>query len=445
MKKLPPRRPTPGPSLGEVGELVAPKGPLSLPIPDYRGRSLPNLSANLVGATRPSSASAPTFVPPLDPRLDPFHGSPSEGPIVLFLVDGLGWFDFVRWARDRPKGRGEPWERAAHPITTVFPSTTTAALCSLSTAAAPGRHGLLGYRQYLPRFGMVADMLKFSPTGIETRDLLVGPEWRPEHLTETPTIFRQGVRASAITRDRFQGTGFTRLLYDGAEFVGYATATDLAHELRTLLEGEAPPLITVYWDELDTIQHLKGTDPELVDLEIERTIQLIEYVATHLPTERARAVTLLVTGDHGQVPATPEARIAIDAIPSVAAELARPLAGDRRAGFFAARPGRVEALREALVGALPEGARVIPMPEAVEAGLFGPPPFHAEIHERLGDLLALVPSPASLAYRLPGMALPKRFLFGAHGGLEPAELLVPLVAGRLDAVAACGERPLTKR
>ena len=235
------------------------------------------------------------------------------------------------------------------------------------------------------------------------------------------------------------------MLYDGAQFIGYATATDLAHELRRLLERDAPPLITVYWDELDTIQHLKGTDPELVDLEIERTIQLIEYVATHLPAERARAATLIVTGDHGQVPAIPEARIAVDGIPTIAAELSRPLAGDRRAGFFAARPGRVEALREALVAALPRASRVIPMPEAVDAGLFGPPPFHPEIHERLGDLLALVPSPASLSYRMPGMAAPKRFLYGAHGGLEAAELLVPLIAGKLDAIAAAGERGAAKR
>ena len=425
--------------------LEAIAGPTGLPIPDYGGRSIVNVASSLLQACDVRAETGPPIAPCLPPELDPFGGGVHEGPIVAFLVDGLGWFDFLRWARARRLRGGERWLRASAPITTVFPTTTTAALVSLSTAVPPGRHGLLGYRQYLPRFGMVADMLKFSPTGVEERDLLVGPDWKPEHLSGAPTIYRRGVRSAALTRDRFQGTGFSRLLYDGARFVGYATATDLAHELTMLLEREPPPLVTVYWDELDTIQHLKGTDPLLVELELERTIQLIEHVAGRLPRGLASRTTLLLTGDHGQVPADPTRRIEIDTLPKITAELARPLAGDRRAGFISARPGRIEPLRAALTEQLPKGSRVLPMPEAVAAGLFGPAPFHPEIHERLGDLLVLVPSPSSLSYRLPGMASPKRFLYGAHGGLDPRELLVPLVAGALSGFRDPDEGGASKR
>ncbi|MCI4358399.1 MAG: alkaline phosphatase family protein [Thermoplasmata archaeon] len=429
----------------DAARLSEPRGPLGVPIPSYEGRSLPNLAATILAAGGGGAGEDPPVVPPLDPSIDPFIRGRFEGTIVQFVIDGLGWYDFDRWTGHRPAGRGALWRRSAHPITSVFPSTTTAALLSLSTATPPGRHGLLGYRQYLPRFGMVADMLKFSPTGMEERDLLVGPDWEPGHLSGAPTLFRRGVDSAALTRDRFQGTGFSRLLYDGARFVGYATATDLAHELLQLLERHPPRFVSVYWDELDTIQHLKGPHPGLIDLEIERTAQLIEYVADHLPPGLAQRTMLLLTGDHGQVPAEPSAGIAVDAIPAVAAELARPLAGDRRAGFFSARSGRIAPLRAALLDALPDGSRVIPMTDAVDAGLFGPPPFHPEIHERLGDLLALVPSPGSLSYRLPGMGKPKRFLYGAHGGLEAAELVVPLVAGPLAAFGAASAPPDSKR
>jgi hypothetical protein len=74
------------------------------------------------------------------------------------------------------------------------------------------------------------------------------------------------------------------------------------------------------------------------------------------------------------------------------------------------------------------------MGEALDAGLFGPPPFHPEVEERLGDLLVLVPSPAGLTYLPPG-ASAGRHLEGAHGGLEPDELAVPLVTGRLRDLA----------
>jgi hypothetical protein len=411
--------------------LIKRRPPLDLPVPSYDGRSLPNISTTLLRAVGGSEEAMPPLAPPLAPELDPFLGRRADGPVVQFLVDGLGWLDFQRWAQHAERGRSARWAGAARPITTVFPSTTTAALYSLSTATAPGRHGLIGYRQYLPRFGVVADMLKMSPTGLATPDLLVGPHWGPESLDAPPTIFRRGLRAAALTRDRFQSSGFTRILYDGGEFVGYATATDLAHELGRLLERKEPPTIFVYWDELDTIQHLKGPAPELFGLELDRIVHLIEHVAARLPERRAAETTLLVTGDHGQVAATPEARIAVDREPEIAREMLRPLAGDRRAGFFAARPGRVDALRAALERRLPAGSRVIGSEEALDHGLLGPAPLHPEARERIGDLIALVPSPACLTYISPGMATPKRFLYGAHGGLEPEELVVPLVAGRL--------------
>jgi hypothetical protein len=75
------------------------------------------------------------------------------------------------------------------------------------------------------------------------------------------------------------------------------------------------------------------------------------------------------------------------------------------------------------------------MRRAIDAGLFGPPPFHPELSERLGDLLVLVPSPAGITYRIPGAPARTRYLIGAHGGLEPEELLVPLVAGPLSELA----------
>jgi hypothetical protein len=406
-----------------------------IPRPRYDGRSIVNLAVSVHLAAGGRSGGSPPLAPPLASALDPFDGGRASGPVILFLVDGLGYSQLAHWKASRSE-RAARWSARAHGITTVFPSTTTAALTSLSTGTPPGRHGLVGYRQYLPKFGVVADLLKMSPVGVATRDQLIGPAWRPSHLSGAPSLFRRGLRGTVVTRDVFRGTGFTRMLYDGAAFVGYATGTDLAEELsRVLARRSPPPVVYVYWDELDTIQHLKGVDPRLIDLELERIAHLVEHVAGRLPVRRARRMTLLVTGDHGQVPATVEARIAIEENPRVLAELARPLAGDRRAGFLAARPGRVPALRAALEEILPRGSRILPMEAAIRAGLFGPPPFHPELEQRLGDLLVLVPSPAGLSYLPPGAAPITRHLFGAHGGLEAAELVVPLVSAPLSEFA----------
>jgi hypothetical protein len=422
--------------LGEGAELMVADPRLGVPIPAYRGRSLANLASSL-GAALGREGSDPAPLPPLDPDLDPFQGRRPEGPVVLLLVDGLGW-SALRGSADRvAEGTASRWMHRARPLTSVFPTTTTIAFTSLSTGAAPGQHGVVGHRLYLPRLGTVVEVLRMSPLGVDAAETLVGPEWSPSALCTVPSVFRRGIRGVALSRDRFEGTGFTRLIYDGATFVGYFTASDLALSLREVLSRpEPPPLVFVYWDDLDLAEHLRGPRPELVDVELEQVEALLSFVARNLEGDLARRTTLVVTGDHGQVPMDADRQLVVDREPALLAHLARPPSGDRRAAYFAARPDHLSALREALEARLPRGGRLIDQPAAVDAGLYGPPPFHPELSERLGDLLLLLPSPAGMSYSVPG-ARPRRHpMRGAHGGLEPAELLVPMVHGTLSELAA---------
>jgi type I phosphodiesterase/nucleotide pyrophosphatase len=426
----------------EVAALLAPRSPLGLPIPAYGGRSLPNVARSALDALGIRLEGAPELSPPLELTVDPFRGGTAEGPILLFLVDGLGWFSFDRWCRSAEEGVATQWRDHARPITTVFPTTTTAALTSLSTAVPPGRHGVVGYRQYLPAFGVVADLLKMTPVGVGTADTLVGPEWSPNLVATAPTIFHRGAAAEVVSREEFQGSGFTRLIYDGARYVPYATASDLAHQLVALLGRPEPPkLVYAYWDELDTVHHLRGPEGELFEFEAERLLHLIDFVARHLEPERSRATTVLLTADHGQVPADPAQQIRLDREPAIESEMARPLAGDRRAGYFTAIPGRTEALRAALEHRLPPGSRVVPVADAIGAGLFGPPPLTPDLAWRIGELLAFVPPGSGLTQLLAGRTSPKRELLGAHGGIAPEELIVPLIAGPLAELVPERARP----
>jgi len=419
----------------EVRSLVEPRGPLGLPIPAYDGRSLPNVTSTVVRALGIEVSGEPSLAPPLVDRLDPFRGRRAEGPIVVFLADAFGGLSFADWSRgESPAGRR--WAQYARPITTVFPTTTTAALVSLSTGVVPGRTGVVGYRQYLPAFGVVADLLKMTPVGVAHPESLVGPLWSTGLVSQAPPVFRRGVPGIALSRDRFQGTGFTRLLYDGAEYVPYTTASDMAHLLRTLLSRPTPPaVIYTYWDELDTVHHFRGPTGDLFGFEADRLAQLVEYVGRHLDPGRARSTRLLLTADHGQVPVDPQSTLRIDLVPEIARELARPLGGDRRAGYLQALPGREEALRAALERHLPRGSRMIGVPEAIAAGLFGPPPHHPELAQRLGELLVFVPPPHGLTMVAPGAKVSTTDFRGGHGGLAPAELVVPLVAGSIAELA----------
>jgi len=420
--------------------LLAPAGTLGVPRPAYDGASLPNITVSILRAL--GREPPPAALPPLETALDPFGGRPASGPVVLLVVDGLGYDRLVRSAAWVASGHGAArWLAHAQPITTVFPTTTTVALSSVSTATSPSRHGLVGYRQYLPAFGAVVDMLRQSPSGVLPDDALIGPAWSPSLVLGAPTIFRDQLPdAVVVSRDRFYGRGFTRLLYDSARYVSYGSYGDFAAILASQLSvASPPPLVVAYWDELDTTSHLQGPLSPSVDLEVDRLVDLLGYVGAAIGRSAAQRTTVLVTADHGQVPAEPSVQTAVDADPGLMALLARPPTGDRRVGLLKARAGDVDRLEEAVLARLGPGARSFRSEEAVRQGLFGPPPYHPELLERLGDLVVLVPSPGGITYTPPGRTPTHRSLLGAHGGLEAEELLVPLIAGPL---ADLGPEPL---
>ena len=420
----------------EESVLLAPDPGLGVPIPAYGGRSLPNLMSSLADHLGRPKEGTTAFLAPLAPNLDPFQGKPPDGPVVVLLLDGLGWLALRDSAARDLGGTAARWLPRARPITSVFPTTTTIALTSLSTAAAPAQHGVVGHRVYLPRYGAVVELLRMSPLGVPAPETLVGPDWSPSLVSGVPSVFRRGVTGAAISKDRFQGSGFTRLLYDGAEFVGYSAGSDLAITLTEVLSRPEPPsLILAYRDELDVVQHGRSPRPELVDLELERVGSILSFVRRHLEPRRCRSTTFVVTGDHGQVPLRADHQLLAHEEPELLGHLARPPSGDRRATYFAARPGQLTALRDALAVRAPPGSILLEIPRALEAGLFGPPPFHPEISERLGDLVLLMPSPGGVVYSVPGARTPPHPMLGAHGGLEPEELLVPLVSGPLADLA----------
>ena len=430
-----PEGPTPGGAAelpSEVRQLLVPREPLGVPLPAYGGRSLPNVATSLVHAL--GGESSGLALPPLVGSVDPFRGGRAEGSVLLFVVDGLGY----ERLRARSRGAGGAWARSwlgrTQPITTVFPSSTTVALASLSTASSPSRHGLVGYRQFLPRYGAVVDMLRLSPFGVAAEDALLGPTWSPSDVLGAPTIFRQGARgALAVSRERFEGRGFTRMIYEGAAYEGYSSWADLAGALVHALDRTTPPpLVVGYWDELDTTEHLRGPGSAVVDLELDRLGALLDFLARSVPAAVARRTTVLVTADHGVVSIDPALQLALESEPTIAPLLGRPPTGDRRAGLLKARHGAVDSLREAIASRLPSSARIFLSEEAVRGGLFGPPPNHAELLERIADLVVLVPSPAGITYTLPGKNPLRRVLLGAHGGLAAEELVVPLVSGPLD-------------
>ncbi|MCA1812400.1 MAG: alkaline phosphatase family protein [Halobacteriales archaeon] len=395
--------------------------------PAYEGGSIANL---LPAMLRALGVPAQGTLPPLTLPAELAEGVER---IALLTLDGWGWNQLQR-------GMEGGWAKlAAHAelmrITSVAPSTTTAAIASLNTGLAPSQHGLLGYHLWLQEFGCVANMVAFAPAaGGRGLDAQV----RPEDFFTAPTaaqlLGQAGAHHLNVTRREFLGSPLTRMVYKGGEAVGTTTLGELLVEMRGAL-GAMPGsagVVQGYWPSIDTVAHARGPGSahhaaELAMLGDALARELLDKA--HDPK-----ALLLITADHGLATIPPERVLRVREHAELRDALLLPNWGDSRWGFLQSREGQREALREAMQERLGPGGHVLDMGEVQRLGLLGPLPWCAEARGRVGDLVAL-PAPGHgmtwpFSWNQPGRP-PKEELLGRHGGCTPDEMLVPLMALRL--------------
>ena len=139
---------------------------------------------------------------------------------------------------------------------------------------------------------------------------------------------------------------------------------------------------------------------------------------------------VLVSADHGFIDNPRERRMRIDACPRVAAMLAAPLFGERRAAFCQVRAGAEAEFEAWAREALPGRGVLRRSAELVEEGLFGHGARHKRLAERVGTHTLLMERGWTVSDRVPGETAHE--LIGVHGGLSADEMWVPLIRARCD-------------
>jgi hypothetical protein len=345
---------------------------------------------------------------------------PRADSAVVVLVDGLG-SAALKSRAGHARALSRRFTRR-DVIDSGFPTTTAAALASLTTGSRPGEHGLVGYTVLDRANDRVVNQLSGWDEGMRPAD------WQLRR-----TVFERaaedGVTAYSVGAPRYRTSGFTQAVLRGSE---YRDAGDIAGrfaEARAILDGPGRSLVYLYVPELDVIAHAHGweSDRWLAALE-----ELDAALAGFERTLR-RGEGLLVTADHGVLDVPSTAHVLFDLDPALV-EGVRHIAGDPRCLQLHLEPGSgpedvarlLSAWREA------EGRRawIVDRDEAIASGWFGD--VSPEARGRIGEII--VAARGRIAYydsRDPNPG-PRRMV-GQHGSLTPEELLVPLV--RLGAYA----------
>ena len=403
-------------------------------LPYYDGLSIANLPATIAALL---GSSLPGALPSLPSELWA-DWAPGLQRVVLVILDALG-YRMLQGMLGR--GEGQVFSTLAQagrmvPLTSVFPSTTAAALVSLRGGCPPAEHGWLAYEIYLRELGIAANSILLCPVWTRQTDLLMNWGLEPESLVPGSTLAQRlatsGVETRALLSTYLKDSGFTKMLYQGvAEIRGHVRASDFWVELRHLLAEtrNRRELVTAYWSDLDTVGHYYGHNTEQWEAEFRNVSYMLgrEFLST-LPAEDRDGTLLLITADHGQIRIPPEQVVIANQDRELSQHLAVPIMGESRAAFVYPRPGRTQAIRSYLEGTYPGQFVVLESDQALAAGLMGQP-VTDETYARVGELLVLPRGTHALQRaKVPVM------LQGRHGGLTSDEMLVPLIGTRLDAL-----------
>lgn len=411
-------------------------------LPHYDGLCIANLPATIAAMLGGELSTSPKQGMPAAlatlPRALWEDWVPGLRRVVLVIMDALGYRLLqARWA----SGEGQVLSDLAAagrlvPLTSVFPSTTDAALVSLRTGFPPAAHGWLAYTMYLRELGIASNAILLCPIWTRQPDLLVDWGLDPESLVTVPTLAEHlaamDVSTHAVFYAGFQNTGFSKMLYRGVdELLGHLHASDFWVQLRHALAKTRgrKAMLTAYWSGLDTLAHAYGPDTDFWGAEFRAVDHFLahEFLAA-LPPEDRDGTLLLLTADHGQVFIPPEHILTASKDPELKQHLMVPIMGESRAAFVHPRPGRAMAVRDYLERAFPGWFVVLDSVEALDAGLMGRP-VADETYVRAGELLVLPRGKRALQHYKPHVSL-----LGRHGGLTPEEMLVPLIGVRLEAL-----------
>ena len=398
-------------------------------MPDYDGGGLLNVPAtvlDVLGAR--DSADAPPLTA-LNPKL-------REGvsQVVVILADGLGWWQLERFCDmgDTPF-LAELRERARRrdgaqllDVTTVFPSTTAAAITTMNTARTPLEHGNIAYFIWLEEFAQVTAMLRWGPAIARRGSYFDDPAVDPLRFVLVPSIHARlrdrGIASYVIEPEVFRSEAMTRMHAAEASYVGYVLPSSMGVRLRALLGAPRPSYVYAYWSGIDTVSHLYGPGSEeaameaaLFDLDLRRAVG-----------DRDSGDTLVIlTADHGHATTDPDKLLYIVGDEDLRALLRNPPAGEPRLVFLHTdHPKRV---RAHIDRKWPGQVTLLDRDELIDAGLFGRgDPMVAR--RRIGEVVALLDRDFSASIvKVEGQTIRHR---GSHGGMSAEEMRIPVLAWR---------------
>lgn len=359
----------------------------------------------------------------------------AQAPIVMVLVDGLGWQMLRERAGHTPNLRRLLAD--SDYLHTCAPSTTAAALTTLATGVYPGAHAMVGYAVrdpllrghlgagHVPGPGDVFDLITFKNSSHD-----------PLTWQSVPTLIeRANAKANAgcgpqlgavsIGRSKFAGSGLSLAAWRGFKHIGVDALDQRPYQAyRAIKEGAK--LVYLYVGELDHAGHNHGWHSDKWLEALEALDAMVGQLFRRLPA----GTRIVLTADHGMVDTDRHHRIDLAKEKELAKDVVAVAGESRFLQLYVADDVAVENNeRKELAQSVAKRWAEFLGDRAIWVGTDPSPlmgPLSPGARAAVGDVLvALNDNWTVVDSRVQSFHATQ--LIGVHGSLTPVELEVPLI------------------
>ncbi len=342
--------------------------------------------------------------------------------IVLMIIDGLG-YNFLS-----EKGRDSfLFENLRGKITSVFPTTTAAAMTTFYSGLAPQNHGVPAWFTYLREIGMVSVILPFKTRGFRNFNYEKN-KIKPSDIFLFKSLFQHlGHDCYSILPKAIKGSAYSNYVMEGSTQIGYRNLDDFLKKIQSITLRKSvkkKKYILAYWPKFDAISHDSGIQSQAAIDHFRELDKKIASFSSKLKKNDSK-IRLIITADHGLIDTTPEHTIWLKDHPKLYETLAIPVCGEPRAPFFYVRPSKTIDFENYIRNHLNHAGELIKGETLIEENYFGLFEPNKRLFDRTGDYILLMKDNFILRDQL--ISETRHELIGNHGGLSDDELYVPLI------------------
>jgi predicted AlkP superfamily pyrophosphatase or phosphodiesterase len=380
-------------------------------VPDYAENSIVNLMATIQQSYGIKSEYSP---------LNSLSSTEFENTtnIVIIIVDGLGYNYFQTLGNDLPIA-----PNLITKLTSVFPTTTAAAVTSFYSGLAPQNHAVLAWFTYLRELGLVSTILPAFIRGLKTSFL--NKFISPQSIYQGTSLFSKlPTKNYALMPKDVVNSPYNSVFSANADQVAYKSRKEFFQYLKNLCSNKpGRKFIFAYWPELDTVGHEYGMNSDKAKASARDFINegsaFYDFVRNQKGSTR-----VLITADHGLIDATPNHIVLLEDHPDLYHMLTLPLCGEPRAAFCYVRAGKEDQFETYIHKHFEDCCELHKGEDLITQNYFGLGERHPLLNDRVGDYILLMKE--NYIFKDTILGEKRRILIGNHGGLSDEELYIPL-------------------